>query len=352
MYASRILIYALFGLLGSFGAAQVSIVSSIPPYASLAQQIAGEGAEVHTILPSGASPHSFDPSPGDIFVLLEADLIILNGGLDLWLEDMIEASETQAVVLEILAELEGTFEVPGRPGETTMEEHDHEHSDDEEGDHEEHSDDEEHDHEHSDHEEDDHEEHSDDEEGDHEEHSDDEEHEHRHDHTGVDPHIWLDPILMLSAVDLIEEHLVEVNPSQEEVYRANAATLREELRALDDELRTLLEPVAGAPFVPFHDAWRYFAARYGLDLIVEIEPWPGREPSPAYLAEVLDLVAESGARVIFSEFQLNPRPAEVVAESAGVEMETLDPLGGGGERTSYQELLRYNARVLAEALGR
>ena len=352
MYASRILIYALFGLLGSFGAAQVSIVSSIPPYASLAQQIAGEGAEVHTILPSGASPHSFDPSPGDIFVLLEADLIILNGGLDLWLEDMIEASETQAVVLEILAELEGTFEVPGGPGETTMEEHDHEHSDDEEGDHEEHSDDEEHDHEHSDDEEDDHEEHSDDEEGDHEEHSDDEEHEHRHDHTGVDPHIWLDPILMLSAVDLIEEHLVEVNPSQEEVYRANAATLREELRALDDELRTLLEPVAGAPFVPFHDAWRYFAARYGLDLIVEIEPWPGREPSPAYLAEVLDLVAESGARVIFSEFQLNPRPAEVVAESAGVEMETLDPLGGGGERTSYQELLRYNARVLAEALGR
>ena len=320
MYASRILIYALFGLLGSFGAAQVSIVSSIPPYASLAQQIAGEGAEVHTILPSGVSPHSFDPSPGDIFALLEADLIILNGGLDLWLEDMIEASETQAVVLEILAELEGTFEVPGGPGETTMEEHDHEHSDDEEGDH--------------------------------EEHSDDEEHEHRHDHTGVDPHIWLDPILMLSAVDLIEEHLVEVNPSQEEVYRANAATLREELRALDDELRTLLEPVAGAPFVPFHDAWRYFAARYGLDLIVEIEPWPGREPSPAYLAEVLDLVAESGARVIFSEFQLNPRPAEVVAESAGVEMETLDPLGGGGERTSYQELLRYNARVLAEALGR
>ena len=332
MYASRVLIYALFGLLGSFGAAQVSIVSSIPPYASLAQQIAGEEAEVHTILPSGASPHSFDPSPGDIFVLLEADLIILNGGLDLWLEDMIEASETQAVVLEILAELEGTFEVPGGPGETTMEEHD--------------------DHEGHDHEEDDHEEHSDHEEDDHEEHSDHEEHDHRHDHTGVDPHIWLDPILMLSAVDLIEEHLVEVNPSQEEVYRANAATLREELRALDDELRTLLGPVAGAPFVPFHDAWRYFAARYGLDLIVEIEPWPGREPSPAYLAEVLDLVAESGARVIFSEFQLNPRPAEVVAESAGVEMETLDPLGGGGERTSYQELLRYNARVLAEALGR
>ncbi|MCY4354811.1 MAG: metal ABC transporter substrate-binding protein, partial [Truepera sp.] len=184
------------------------------------------------------------------------------------------------------------------------------------------------------------------EEGDHEE--DD----HRHAHAGVDPHIWLDPILMLSAVDLIEAHLVEVDPSQEEVYRANAATLREELRALDDELRTLLEPVAGAPFVPFHDAWRYFAARYGLDLIVEIEPWPGREPSPAYLAEVLDLIAASGARVIFAEFQLNPRPAEVVAESAGVEMEILDPLGGGGERTSYQELLRYNARVLAGALGR
>ncbi|MDE0529591.1 MAG: metal ABC transporter substrate-binding protein [Truepera sp.] len=309
MCTSRVLIYALFGLLGSFAAAQVSIVSSIPPYASLAQQVAGEEAEVHTLVPPGASPHSFAPSPGDILVLLEADLIILNGGVDAWLEHMIEASGTRAVVLEILAELEGMFEDPGGHDETTMEEHD----DHEEGDH---------------------------------------RHDHAHDHAGVNPHIWLDPILMISAVDLIEAHLVEVDPSQEEVYRANAATLREELRALDDELRTLLEPVAGAPFVPFHDAWPYFAARYGLDLVVEIEPFPGREPSPAYLAEVLDLIAASGARVIFSEFQLNPRPAEVVAESAGVEMEVLDPLGGGGERTSYQELLRYNARVLAGALGR
>ena len=331
MCASRVLIYALFGLLGSFAAAQVSIVSSIPPYASLAQQVAGEEAEVHTLVPPGASPHSFAPSPGDILVLLEADLIILNGGVDAWLEHMIEASGTRAVVLEILAELEGMFEDPGGHDETTVEEHD--------------------DHEHDDHEEGEHEEHDDHEEGEHEEHGESG-HDHAHDHAGVNPHIWLDPILMISAVDLIEAHLVEVDPSQEEVYRANAATLREELRALDDELRTLLEPVAGAPFVPFHDAWPYFAARYGLDLVAEIEPFPGREPSPAYLAEVLDLIAASGARVIFAEFQLNPRPAEVVAESASVEMEVLDPLGGGGERTSYQELLRYNARVLAGALRR
>ncbi|MCY4354272.1 MAG: metal ABC transporter substrate-binding protein, partial [Truepera sp.] len=155
MCASRVLIYALFGLLGSFGAAQVSIVSSIPPYASLAQQIAGEEAEVHTILPSGTSPHSFAPSPGDILVLLEADLIILNGGVDAWLEDMIEASEARAVVLEILAELEGVLEDPGGPGETTMEEHDdHEHDDhEEEGDHEEDDHEEEGDHEEGDHEE-------------------------------------------------------------------------------------------------------------------------------------------------------------------------------------------------------
>ncbi len=113
----------------------------------------------------------------------------------------------------------------------------------------------------------------------------------------------------------------------------------------------MLRSIRGAAFVPFHDAWPHFAARYGLDLVVEIEPFPGREPGPRYVAQALELIRDSGAKAIFNEAQLNPRPAEVVAESAGVEIYTLDPLGGSAGKETYQELLRYNAGVLLEALA-
>jgi zinc transport system substrate-binding protein len=84
--------------------------------------------------------------------------------------------------------------------------------------------------------------------------------------------------------------------------------------------------------------------------IVEIEPFPGSEPSPAYLREALRLIRASGAVAIFSEAQLERRPAEVVAAEAGVELHELDPLGGFTGRDRYQDLLRFNAVVIAAAL--
>ena len=115
----------------------------------------------------------------------------------------------------------------------------------------------------------------------------------------------------------------------------------------------MLEPLQGAAFVPFHDAWPYFARRFGLNLVVEIEPAPGREPSPAYIADALSLIKGSGAKAIFSEARVTQAaPAEVVAESAGLPLYILDPLGGGEETQSYADLMRYNARTLVTALGR
>ena len=61
---------------------------------------------------------------------------------------------------------------------------------------------------------------------------------------------------------------------------------------------------------------------------MEIEPFPGREPSPAYVAEALRPIEGSGAWAVFGEVQLDPRSAEVIAESAGVPLVLLDPLGG------------------------
>lgn len=289
-----IILTALLSL-GFCTLAQPTVVVSIHPLYDLVRQIAGDKAEVIRMLDPGASPHTFAPTPRDVVRISEADLVVLNGGLDEWLLDLVQASNAEVPVLELLTALE--FE----PLEGAEAHHNHEAGA-------------------------------------------------THDHSGVNPHIWLDPLLMAQAVPLIADHLAKIDPENAAVYQANAKELVTELEALNADLSAILAGVEGAAFVPFHDAWPYFARRYGLKLVVEIEPSPGREPTPSYLADVLELIADSGAKAIFSEVQLPVRPAEVVAESAGVEVYQLDPLGGVEGRESYGALLRYNAQTIAEVL--
>lgn len=269
---------------------RASVVVSIHPYFDLTRQIAGDAAEVSRLLDPSASPHSYDPGPREVARLADADLVIMSGGLDEWLRPLVAASGTRAPLLVMLDEVVVPIGDEAPPAQDGV--------------------------------------------------------------TPVNPHLWLDPVLMQDAARRIADALAEVDPDHAALYRANADALVASLAALDADLRATLAGVAGAPFVPFHDAWPYFADRYDLDLVIEIEPFPGREPSPRDLADAIGLIEERGVRVIFTDVQLNPRPAEVIAESAGVAIATLDPLGGAPGRESYQDLLRYNARVVAEALGR
>ena len=252
------------------------------------KQIAPE-AEVIRLVPIGDSPHLFDPTPRDIRNLIDADLIILNGHVDQWALDLIDFNGTKAQVVEVSEKI--SFDVI-------------EMVETEEG----------------------------------------------RAHNNNNPHIWLDPWLMVNGVLLLTQQISAIDSNNKTSYLLNSKRLTDHLWALDEELKDLLKPVRGATFVPFHDAWPYFARRYNLDLALEIEPLPGRHPSAAYLAYAIREVKKSGAKAIFSEVQLATRSAEVIAESAGVSLFVLDPLGGQSETESYQDLLRYNANIIAKAL--
>ena len=310
-------------LLGGIVLAQPRIVVSIHPLFDLTQRIAGPDVEVTRLLPPGASPHGFDPTPSVIAAVERADVLILIGGIDEWAHDLASTGANGPEVFELLP-------LFGDLSSLLPEDHDadehaaEEHAEDEHA------------------------------EGDHagDEHAEDgHAGENGHHHGGVNPHIWLDPVLMQTAANAIGERLAQLDPERADTYRANAADLVAQLRGLDGELELILAPVRGAPFVPFHDAWPYFAARYGLDLVLEIEPFPGREPSPRYLADVVEAIRSTGAAAVFSESQLADRPAQVLAQEAGVVVRVLDPIGGTTGRASYEELLRHNARVIAEALA-
>lgn len=272
---------------------RLSVVVSLHPWADIVAQVGGEAVSVTTLLPAGASPHAFEPLPSQGALLHVADLVVINGGLDGWLERLLRAvapSATQLVIMESVA-----FEPL----------HEHAHGSAEEA----------------------------------------------HGAQGSNPHVWLDPDVAAEAASVIAEALAELRPGLGDTFRANAAELAAELEALAAELEALLAPAQGAPFVQFHDAWGYFARRFGLDVVATLEPFPGREPSSRYVAETVFVVRRSGAKAIFDERQLSGRTAEVVAESAGVEVVMLDPIGGPPGPSTYQELLRHNARLIADALG-
>jgi zinc transport system substrate-binding protein len=81
-----------------------------------------------------------------------------------------------------------------------------------------------------------------------------------------------------------------------------------------------------------------------------IEEFPGKEPSPKYLADVVDKAKRLGASAIFAEPQFSPKAAEAIARESGKRVIKLDPLGGTDDRKTYVDLLRYNVGRMEEAM--
>lgn len=113
------------------------------------------------------------------------------------------------------------------------------------------------------------------------------------------------------------------------------------MRALDSELTTTLEPIAGSAFFVFHPAWGYFADAYGLEQVaIESE---GKEPSEAELTRLARLARQRGIRTVFVQPQISGSAARAVAHAVGAELEVLDPL----ERDVAANLRRVATRLVA-----
>jgi ABC-type Zn uptake system ZnuABC Zn-binding protein ZnuA len=172
----------------------------------------------------------------------------------------------------------------------------------------------------------------------------------------ANPHFWLDPSLVARHyVATIEAKLAELDPEGAATYRENAEAYTSEIEALDDELADAVDtiPAANRKLVTFHDAFPYFAARYGLELVGVILENPGQEPSAGELAALVQTVKAAGVKAVFSEAQFDPALAETLAEEAGITkvVTTLynDALGPAPADT-YLGMMRWNVDQIVEAL--
>lgn len=169
----------------------------------------------------------------------------------------------------------------------------------------------------------------------------------------LDPHFWLDPLLMADLGDALAEELSALDPDGAAAYRSNAEDLRAELEALDGEYVDGLTDCARDTVVVSHDAFGYLA-RYGLDLEPIAGLSPGAEPTPATLAALSQVIEAKGVTTVFSERLASPALAETLASDLGVETGVLDPLEGLTNDTAgqdYLSLMGANLAALEEANG-
>jgi zinc transport system substrate-binding protein len=132
--------------------------------------------------------------------------------------------------------------------------------------------------------------------------------------SGYDPHVWLDPILVKAQVEKIKDALITLDPANSQYYQSNAKKFIAELNNLDKKIKTDLATCNKKDFIAFHNAFTYFADRYGLTQHSIHDAAPEGEVLPQRLQEVIQLARDLGLNTIYSEDLVDPRSAEVIAQ--------------------------------------
>lgn len=330
-------------LIPSLAAANgINVFVSILPQQFFLNQIGGNKVNVNVMVPPGASPELYEPKPSQMVELAKADLYFAIGMPfeTTWLPK-IKNSNSKLVIVHTDANvpkipITGHYHydkdgnIIGYHGDGDHHDpadHDHDHD----GlNHEDHDHDglnhEDHDHDGINHEDHDHDGHN------HEDHDHDglNHEDHDHDHAGLnsgetlDPHIWLDPKLVVIQGRNIADALIAFDPENADYYEKNYQAFTQRVMQVDSQVREKLKGLDGITFMTFHPAWGYYAKAYGLhQLTVEVG---GREPSPAQLKNLMEQARAANVKAIFVQPQSDIKHARTIAKALKIKLIIADPL--------------------------
>ena len=282
---------------------EISVIASIFPVADMVKQVGGMYVDVTTVIPPGASPHTYEPKPSLLKKISEARVFFMIGaGLELWAGKFVRLSKNQLHTVKLS---EGISLI--KLSKHHHDDFDHHHGDEDIIDTE----------------------------------------------SGfANPHIWLDPNIAKLMVNKIISVLCKIDNKHMKYYEKRGLAYLDKLDELHVLIASTVEKFKIRKYVCFHPAWDYFARQYKLESVGVIEATPGRNPTPRSIKKIVSLIVKHDIRAVFAEPQLNPKVAEVIAREADVKVLFLDPMGGPDikGRNSYFDLMKYNLRVLQEAM--
>lgn len=293
---------------------KLKVVTSFYPMYEFSKQVGGEHADVVALVPGGMEPHDWEPSAKDMALISDADIFVYNGIVEEWAEKAIESTTNEQRVV-----------VEASHGIDLMEGEAHEHDEEEGHEGEAHG----------------------------EEAHVDGEHEDEH---GLDPHVWLSPVLAQKEVNTILEAFVKADPANEAEYKKNADAYIAKLQELDEAFKSGLKDVKSKEFVTQHAAFGYLAKEYGLTQVAIAGLSPEQEPTPAKMVDIVKFAKENHVTTIFFETLVDPKVAETVAKEIGATTDVLNPLEGLTEEETnnnmdYISVMKKNLEGLVKALS-
>lgn len=169
------------------------------------------------------------------------------------------------------------------------------------------------------------------------------------------PHLWLDVQNAKQYVVKIQTALSQTYPNYKSYFAQNASSYLTELTQLDQWIQAQIStiPVESRKMVVLHDAWSYYAKRYGLSFVQPLLHTGEAEPSAKDYAELVNIVREQKVRAVFSEAGFNPKLAQQLASETGVKfIDSLhdDTLGDTPETNSYIAIMKSNTNSIVSAL--
>ena len=273
---------------------QPTILASTTFLADIAQNIAGDRFVVESLLPAGADPHSYQPTPQDLVKINESKLLIINGlEYEHFLETFLENARGERSIITASDGLEPlTIEDEENAGQIVS-----------------------------------------------------------------DPHMWLDPTRVIIYVENIRARLTEYDPQGAGTYQANADEYTQKLIDLDNWIKEQVEqiPPERRLLVTNHEALGYFSEHYDFTVIGTVLPSVSSDASASaqQLATLVDEIKASSASTIFLDASENPNLAQQIADETEIIVVTdlhLESLTDGAPATTYIDMMQHNVMQIVTAL--
>ncbi len=268
MIRNSVILFVLFFAVGCMtdnNSDKPVITVSILPQRFLIQKIAGSNLDINVMVPPGASPAAYDPSPVQLQQLSRSEAYFMIGNLvfeNIWIEKITSVNKSMQVF-----DLSSGIEL-------IREDHHHKNED--------------------------------------------------RKRINTDPHIWLSPKALKIMCHNIYMALKEINPADSLVYKQNCNNLLVELDSVDRKIMKSLSGLDSRKFFIYHPALTYFARDYKLQQVsVEQE---GKPPSTFYLKHLVNLAEKENIRIIFIQEQFDIENAQVLAKEIDGKVVKIDPL--------------------------
>ena len=279
---------------------KLRVVATFLPVYDAARCVGGDLVEVKLLLPPGASPHTYEPTPRDSISLEEARVIFKLGlGLDDWVDRAVAGGiDKKGKTVAISGGVE-LLPLPEEEGSGQHHQCTHDH----------------------------------------------------HSHKGCDPHVWMDPMRMKIMAKNVLDHYKKLLPQKAEQLQKNYETYARSLDKLDKKYQDCLNEYKKRDFVTFHPFMNYLSHRYGLRQVAVVTGFAGKEPDPKKLIQVIEKLKEYRVKTVFAEPQFSPRASETIAREIGGRVVIIDPVGSlkDSGRDTYVKNMEQNLKALTKA---